>query len=79
MLDRWLSVISYYDFEVEYKKGVDHSNADGLSRLRCKSLNRPSCNEFSGVDKKDKGRQDKPEKVTQVNALTSCATSTILD
>ena len=63
MLARWLSVIATYDFEVERRKGVDHSNTDGLSRLRCKSFNCPSCDEFSGVDKKDDGCQDKPEKV----------------
>ena len=76
MLARWLSVIATYDFEVEHRKGVNHSNADGLSRLRCKSFNCPSCDEFSGIDKKDDGCQDKPEKVTQVNALTGCPNST---
>ena len=76
MLARWLSVIATYDFEVEHRKGVNHSNADGLSRLRCKSFNCPSCDEFSGIDKKDDGFQDKPEKVTQMNALTGCPSST---
>ena len=77
MLALWLSVIATYDFEVEHRKGVDHSNADGLSRLHCKSLNCRSCNEFSDVHKKDDGCQDKPEKVTlKVNTLTGCATST---
>ena len=55
---------------------MNHSNADGLSRLRCKSFNCPSCDEFSGIDKKDDVCQDKPEKVTQVNALTGCPSNT---
>ena len=76
MLARRLFVIATYDFEVKHRKGVDHSNADGLSRLRCKSFNCPSCDKFSCVDKKDDGCQDKPEKLTQVNALTGCASST---
>ena len=76
MLARWLSMITTYDFEVEHRKGVDHSNASGLSRLLRKSFNCPSCNEFSGIDKKNDGCQDKPEKVTQVHALTGCPNST---
>ena len=79
MLARWLSVIATYDFEVEHRKGVDHSIADGLSRLRCKSFNCSSSNKFSGVDKKDDGGQNKPEKVTQVNALTVVLAVPMLD
>ena len=39
MLARWLSILSNYDFEVQHRHGVLHSNAGGLSRipsLRCK-------------------------------------------
>ena len=38
MLTRWLFVIATYDFEVEHGKDVDHSNVNGLPRLRCKSI-----------------------------------------
>ena len=76
MLARWLSVIATYDFEVEHRKGVDHSKADGLSILRFKNLDCSSCDEFSSIDKKDDECQYKPEKVTQVNALTGCPSIT---
>ena len=29
---RWIEVLSSYDFEVEYRKGNHHGNADGMSR-----------------------------------------------
>ena len=34
-LVRWALVLSEYDFEIKYKKGILNSNADGLSRLTC--------------------------------------------
>ena len=32
---RWLSVLELYDFEIKHRPGVQHSNADGLSRRPC--------------------------------------------
>jgi hypothetical protein len=29
---RWIEILSAYDFEVEYRPGKQHSNADGMSR-----------------------------------------------
>ena len=66
----------HFKVRTDHAALVNHSNADGLSRLRCKSFNCPSCDEFSGIDKKDDVCQDKPEKVTQVNALTGCPSNT---
>jgi hypothetical protein len=32
-LERWKIVLSEYDFEIIYRKGKNHSNADAFSRL----------------------------------------------
>ena len=32
---RWLQVLSEYDFEIQYRPGAQHRNADGLSRRPC--------------------------------------------
>ena len=32
MIARWLQTLSNFSFDVEYRKGKDHGNADGLSR-----------------------------------------------
>ena len=48
MVARWISVLNTYDFDIEYREGSKHGNADGLSRLtprRCKRLDCPDCYE----------------------------------
>jgi hypothetical protein len=35
-LARWLETLAQYDFEIVYRKGNKHGNADGLSRRSCK-------------------------------------------
>ena len=32
---RWLQILSEYDFEIQYRPGAQHRNADGLSRRPC--------------------------------------------
>ena len=32
-LQRWALLLSAYDYNIEYKRSREHSNADGLSRL----------------------------------------------
>ena len=34
-LARWIETLSEYDFELIHRKGLKHSNADGLSRQQC--------------------------------------------
>ena len=31
----WLANLSEYDYELKYRKGEEHGNADGLSRINC--------------------------------------------
>lgn len=34
-LARWIETLSVYQYSLEYRKGLVHSNVDGLSRTRC--------------------------------------------
>lgn len=46
MLARWPSFLETYDFEIKYRKGSLHGNADGLSRRpsrRCKIIDCKQC------------------------------------
>jgi len=45
-ISRWIEILSAYDFEVEYRPGVRHGNADGMSRC-------PNPRECKCVDDKD--------------------------
>ncbi|KAH3839639.1 hypothetical protein DPMN_113071 [Dreissena polymorpha] len=52
MLARWLTVLDTYDFEVQYRKGSLHSNADAMSRIpsKCKRDTCPDCHATCDVD-----------------------------
>ena len=41
-LQRWSIILSAYDYDIKYRKGSDHGNADGLSRLPDQSVKPPS-------------------------------------
>ena len=34
-LARWIGKLDQYDFKILHRKGISHSNADGLSRRPC--------------------------------------------
>ena len=57
-LARWLETLSMYDFNIEHRQGRVHSNADGLSRRPCYSLDCKHCenseNKFCEIPKRDK-------------------------
>ncbi|XP_063955532.1 uncharacterized protein LOC135154166 [Lytechinus pictus] len=37
---RWMEVIAEYDFDIQYRQGQSHANADGLSRKPCSQCSR---------------------------------------
>ena len=43
MLARWISVLNTYDFSIIHRKGMDHGNADGLSRRSCTNAECSDC------------------------------------
>ena len=43
MLARWISVLDTYDFAIQHRPGVKHSNADGLTRQECTQCKRRQC------------------------------------
>ena len=49
-LARWLETLTTYDFVIEYRRGVDHGNADSLSRRPCL---KDDCRKCSVTERKD--------------------------
>ena len=43
MLTRWISVLNTYDFFIIHRKGMNHGNADGLSRRSCTNAKCADC------------------------------------
>ena len=43
MLARWLAILSTYDMEIQHRKGVNHRNADELSRQKPRRCKRDDC------------------------------------
>ena len=54
MIARWLSVLSTYDFTIEYRRGTAHTNADALSRKHrvCKNTDCLDCSAFYKTSEK---------------------------
>ena len=52
LVGRWLATLANYDYEISYREGVLHGNADAMSRhpliLRRRRCGRPECQEFCG-------------------------------
>ena len=42
-LGRWLDTLNLHTFDIDYRPGKKHSNADGLSRRPCAQCTRPDC------------------------------------
>jgi len=55
-LARWLEQIQQYDFEIVYRKGNLHSNADGLSRRPCAEDNYSYCSKQESREREVIGR-----------------------
>ncbi|KYN16148.1 hypothetical protein ALC57_11602 [Trachymyrmex cornetzi] len=54
-LARWLERLQAYDFEVLYRKGLAHGNADGLSRRPCEDF---GCQYCGKVEAKEALKQE---------------------
>ncbi|GBM48877.1 Retrovirus-related Pol polyprotein from transposon 297 [Araneus ventricosus] len=68
---RWIQRLQEYDFEIQYRKGTFHGNADALSRRPC----RESCKHCSNAEKKFGIETDISVKVlttTSVDPWSSC-------
>ena len=69
-LARWLEVLSQYQFDIEYRPGRFHGNADGLSRRPCDGQECKQCEKMANnmnekpvhVPKNRKGRKPKSQK-----------------
>jgi predicted aspartyl protease len=64
----WMTNLSEYDFQLQYRKGVDHGNADGLSRIG--GILCAQCQTAHEEPKKEKS------KVRYINSLMKTATMT---
>ncbi|CAG2243557.1 unnamed protein product [Mytilus edulis] len=43
MVARWISILDEYDFDIQFRKGTQHSNADGLSRIPARKCKKDDC------------------------------------
>jgi hypothetical protein len=55
-LARWLERLQQYEFQMEYRKGQAHKNADGLSRRQCEAS---GCGYCARIEKKNAEEQVK--------------------
>ena len=45
MIARWISILDNFNFEIQYRKGSLHTNADALSRIPVRKCKREVCRE----------------------------------
>ena len=45
MLARWISILDNYKFEIQYRRGTLHTNADALSRMPSRKCKKEDCSE----------------------------------
>ena len=50
---RWISLVEEFDFDIEYRVGKQHGNADALSRMPCVL----ECKQCTGKGKSSKSPQ----------------------
>jgi len=53
MLSRWITILDTYNINIIHRRGVQHQNADGLSRKPRKRCNRIECKNCNPVDPGD--------------------------
>ena len=58
ILARWLSILSPFDFEMQYRPGRQHSNVDPLSRILTRKCTNPDCSDCNATRKDGPKRLD---------------------
>ena len=65
-MTRWLEVLASFNYELEYRQGRRHQNADGLSRIPCRQ-----CVKIGAVDNSEEdGREDANRHLRNVERQT---------
>ena len=65
MLARWLAKLQAFDFTIEHRPGLQHGNADGLSR--CRKCNNADCTGLFKPEEVTKSSSDSQFDVAAVN------------
>ena len=73
IIARWLSVIETFDYQIQYRPGRHHQNADTLSRKpnrKCPNVKSADCYPYSAnVGQDDDGRVDSLKLVSETNVI----------
>ena len=66
---RWIEILSAYDFVIEYRAGIKHGNADGMSR--CNNPRACSCSEEDSLEMLRCGPCDRCKRRAEIMAATN--------
>ena len=76
LIARWLSIIETFNYQIQYRPGRQHENADTLSRKpnrKCPNTSCPDCYPSSvNVGQDDNGEADSLMLVTATNKIEEC-------
>lgn len=80
-LARWISFLSTLHFEIVYRKGIQHINADAMSRIPCnerckwcRSFTEPSTVEVGTQTESENTNSTTADDKEQKQAMTTCST-----
>lgn len=70
-LARWLETLSAFDFKIQHRPGLQHKNADALSRLPCRQCGYDPSNQLQKQSVLDKPQDKSPKSHVNVVKLAS--------